>query len=343
MQPTIITDKFELYNADCFKVMADLPSNYVDLVVADPPYNIGVVTAGKRNEWDKIDNYIQWSADWLEECHRILKPNGVLYMWHNDILQISDILQQIKVREIPLALQSFCIWDKGDTYRPISWKNRDPMSETSLRSWFNVCEFCLHFFNMPDKGAGNDALWGKTGLERINSDPESYKSIKEWYKSELQRLGITEDDILLKYQQETGKSGAMLRHYFHDSQFEIPVQEVWDAVYKPLGFRREYEDLRREYEDLRNFHRCDENHKNVWSVPPLPSNNRLHTCEKPVPILERLLQVSSPAGGVILDPFMGSGSTGIAAMNTGRRFIGIEKDRRYFSGASERLFQHMQE
>ena len=82
---------------------------------------------------------------WLNECNRVLKPNGVLYFWHNDMAQIAELLHEI-AEKTDLGLVSFCIWDKGDTYRAQSWKQRDPESATALRSWFNVGEYCLHFY-----------------------------------------------------------------------------------------------------------------------------------------------------------------------------------------------------
>ena len=142
----------------------------------------------------------------------------------------------------------------------------------------------------------------------------------------------------------------MLRHYFQDSQFEIPTQEIFESVYEPLGFefisdgqygykslRHGYETLRRDYEAMRNVHICDDMHCNVWHIPPIPSNKRFHTCQKPVDLLERLCRVSSREGGVVLDPFMGSGSTGVACANTGRDFIGIEIDPDYFEIAKRRI------
>jgi len=129
----------------------------------------------------------------------------------------------------------------------------------------------------------------------------------------------------------------MLRHYFQNNQFEIPTQKVWESVYEPLGFGKGYESLRQGYESLRNYHRCDDMHCNIWHRPPLPSTNRLHTCQKPLDITERLIRVSCPPGGTVLDCFMGSGTTGVAALNTGRDFIGIEKDPGYFEIARKRI------
>jgi site-specific DNA-methyltransferase (adenine-specific) len=63
---------------------------------------------------------------------------------------------------------------------------------------------------------------------------------------------------------------------------------------------------------------------------------KLHMTGKPVPLMEELIRIV-PEEGLILDPFMGSGSTGVACVKKGRRFIGIEKDSHYFEVAKQRL------
>ena len=65
--------------------------------------------------------------------------------------------------------------------------------------------------------------------------------------------------------------------------------------------------------------------------------NKTHPCEKPVDLLELLVLNSSNENDVVLDPFMGSGSTGVACMNTNRKFIGIELDDTYFEIAEKRI------
>lgn len=332
-----------LLQGDCLERMKEIPDRSVDMVLTDPPYNIGVVTQKNNkqtaNQWDKIDGYIDWCISWLLECQRVLKPTGVLYFFHNDMKQIAELLCEIKKRT-SLEFISFCIWDKGSTYRSQTWRQRDPNGKTALRSWFNICEYCLHFFNAP---ANADMGWKQTGLDCINSNPECYKPLKEWYRQEKKRLGLTNGDIAQRYTEVTGKKPYMLRHYFQNSQFEIPTKKVFETIYEPIGFefvrgeQRGYEALRQEYEALRNVHICDQDHCNIWHIPPIPSNNRFHTCQKPVELLERLCRVSTKDGGIVLDPFMGSGSTGVSCINTKRDFIGIELDKGYFEIAKRRL------
>lgn len=62
-----------------------------------------------------------------------------------------------------------------------------------------------------------------------------------------------------------------------------------------------------------------------------------HPAEKPVALMEHLAKHTTPSGGLIVDPFMGSGTTGVAANATGRRFIGIERDRAHFETACHRI------
>ena len=65
--------------------------------------------------------------------------------------------------------------------------------------------------------------------------------------------------------------------------------------------------------------------------------NKLHPTQKPVPLLEYLIKTYTQEGETVLDFTMGSGSTGVAAKNTGRKFIGIELDEKYFEIAKERI------
>lgn len=67
------------------------------------------------------------------------------------------------------------------------------------------------------------------------------------------------------------------------------------------------------------------------------NNNRLHPTQKPVDLLEYLIKTYTNEGDTVLDNCMGSGSTGVACINTGRNFIGIELDEGYFEVANRRI------
>lgn len=75
----------------------------------------------------------------------------------------------------------------------------------------------------------------------------------------------------------------------------------------------------------------------VFSYANVSSQNRVHQAEKPVPLLSDLLEIV-PEGALVLDPFMGSGSTCVACLNTKRNYIGIELNKSYFETAQKRLY-----
>jgi site-specific DNA-methyltransferase (adenine-specific) len=77
----------------------------------------------------------------------------------------------------------------------------------------------------------------------------------------------------------------------------------------------------------------------VWRYPV--ARGKLHPTMKPVALMEYIILASTKEGDVVLDPFMGSGSTGIACLNTKRNFIGIEKDDKYFVIAKKRIEEHL--
>lgn len=63
----------------------------------------------------------------------------------------------------------------------------------------------------------------------------------------------------------------------------------------------------------------------------------LHESMKPVALLRQYIELTTSIDDVVLDPFMGSGSTGVAALELGRRFIGIEINEKYYRVAQERM------
>ena len=74
----------------------------------------------------------------------------------------------------------------------------------------------------------------------------------------------------------------------------------------------------------------------VWSAPPVQRGDRNHVTEKPVTVMQQAVRIT-PIGGTVLDLFTGSGSTGVACLREGRRFVGVERSPHYFETAVRRL------
>lgn len=82
---------------------------------------------------------------------------------------------------------------------------------------------------------------------------------------------------------------------------------------------------------------------NIWRETAFSSGakktngEKMHPTQKPVELIERIIKDGSKIGGTVLDSFMGSGTTGVACVNTGRKFIGMELDEHYFEIAEQRI------
>lgn len=114
---------------------------------------------------------------------------------------------------------------------------------------------------------------------------------------------------------------------------------IWDKNNPGLGWR-----YRRQHEMVMVAHK--EGGKLLWNeerkaqaniVKKMPPRERVHPNEKPVELVSHFLHNHTTRGQVVCDPFMGSGTTGVAAVQEGRKFIGIELERKYFDIACRRI------
>lgn len=85
------------------------------------------------------------------------------------------------------------------------------------------------------------------------------------------------------------------------------------------------------------------NVRDVWEIDWPTYRPHGHSAEKPLALMERLIEISTEAGDVVLDPFMGCGTVGVAALKLGRKYIGIELDPRWYDVACERIAHYRSE
>jgi site-specific DNA-methyltransferase (adenine-specific) len=82
----------KIHNEDCIEGMKKIESESIDTIICDPPYNIGK-DFGNNSDKQKMEDYLVWCDKWIEECLRILKPRGTMYIYG-----FSEILAFIRVR-----------------------------------------------------------------------------------------------------------------------------------------------------------------------------------------------------------------------------------------------------
>ncbi|MCZ6805098.1 MAG: adenine-specific DNA-methyltransferase [Proteobacteria bacterium] len=72
----------QIYHGDVLQVLKTIADSSIDLIFADPPYNIGKDFDGLKENWDEND-FLNWAYEWIDECHRVLKSEGTFYLMNS--------------------------------------------------------------------------------------------------------------------------------------------------------------------------------------------------------------------------------------------------------------------
>ena len=316
----------KVYNEDCLEGMKRVPDKSVDLIVIDPPYNI------KKAEWDSwktVGEYVEFMGSVFFECQRILKSHGSFYFFHNDFLQIVELQKWINENST-FIFRQFIVWNKKFDGCKNDGFLQGFNEVEGLRNYQKMAEYCLYY-----------TLHDDIGMTTNDVTANNFPSLRLYFKELQQYTGRTKGEIL-------GAIGQKADHCFRwaSSQWDIPTVETYTDIVLTYridewdGFK-EYETLRREYDRCRYTFNNQRTHHSVWNYEVAKKQG--HITPKPTDLVENILMYSSDEGDIVLDCFMGSGTTAIACMNTNRNFIGFELDETYHTLANERIAKHLLE
>ncbi len=254
-----------IHLGNCIEIISqEMEANSIDLIFADPPYNlsgksldlVNNQTGGafyKVNEdWDTWtpENYLLFTQQWITQAWHVLKPSGSLYIsctFHS----IAEIITTAK--NIGFKLNNILTWYKTNA-----------MPSITKRTFTHATEYVCWFV----KGK----KW------KFN-----YQAVKQFNPS------LTKDNQL-----------KQMRDFLNF--IELPIVQGAERLHGKNG-------------------------------------RALHPTQKPEKLLELILIASSNEGDIVLDPFFGTGTTGVVAQKLKRHWIGIESNTGYYDMAIKRLFE----
>lgn len=129
---------------------------------------------------------------------------------------------------------------------------------------------------------------------------------------------------------------TLAKHGFKWKSTIVWVKNCWTAGDLKGGLGRQYECIML-VEKGRAIRKNSYRYSDVWKFDRIASRNLLHQNQKPLELIKRCIELYSVEGDTIFDGFMGSGTTGVACREMGRKFIGCEIDKDYFEIARERI------
>ncbi len=326
MKPYYQDEWVIIYHGDCREILPELPK--VDLVLTDPPYNI------HKADWDRIPDYINWSGLWLKQVEGLLADNGSFYFFHNEMPTIAELMCWIKVNT-KFIFKQFIVWNK----RFDESGNKgflDGFVETGgLRNFQQMAEYIL-FYTLQDKFIDNRLYFN------------AVKEIQHYIKTLIYKYGGNVTKANEFYCKLSGKTGVYRSLFFGKSQSVLYTKEQYNGLceyIKSLGcieLLKDYAEIlnmvnRKKYDSLRYTFNNQGTHHSVWNYETAERID--HATPKPVDLIQNIITHSSNEGNLILDPFLGSGTTAYCAKKLNRKCIGIEIEEKYCEIAAKRCSQ----
>ena len=274
------------------------------LIHADPPYGMGKEKDGVQNDNLYDDKLDAFQMAWWRAFRPHLEDSASAYIWGN-----SEGLWRLWYRgglrdSERLTFRNEVVWRKGSTPGQLS---------SDLRSYAPETERCL-FFMLGEQGFNTNADNYWEGWDGIRSQLASDCETMGWGAKDIERIcGV-----------------GMFGHWFTKSQWTfIPEQhyrKLQAAARDHDAFKRDHDALKRDFDATRAyFDNTHDNMTDVWEFPRVTGKDRHgHATPKPVPMICRAIKSSTPSGAIVAEPFLGSGSTLIAAEQLGRKCYGLE-------------------
>lgn len=289
-----------------------------DMAHNDPPYGMGKESEGVMNDNLNYSDLLDFNREWILLQFKHLKGNGSWYCWGIDepLMDIySGVLKPLISRQLA-TFRNLITWDKG---------HGQSQNSDQTRSYATADEKCLFVM---------------CGVQGFNNNADNYfdgwEGVRSYLVEERDRMGWNTDNII----EITGKSSAS--HYFSKSQWAFPTEEHYNAIRKAAqgdGFKKEYDGFKKEYDEIKKeyystrayFNNTHDNMNNVWHFDRHRKDGTEgnHATPKPIPLCSRAINSSCPDGGVVLDTFLGSGSTMVAAHQLNRKCYGMELSPKY--------------
>jgi len=286
----------QIIKGDCIEVLANIPDETVDLVIADPPY-WKVIGEKWDYQWRTEQDYIEWCKKWFGQLNRVLKRGGSFYLF--GYFRMLALLLVELVDRNGFELRQQIIIDKG--MQAVSGR-----ATKNYKMFPNVTESILFLVK------------------------DSKPFIKEFLKKQQEKKGYSAKQINEMLGVKSNGGGMWSIYTGENICEQTPTRELWERLQDVLDFDLSYEKVSMTFNPQMG-------HTDVWRDIAFYKEERFHPTQKPVQLIERLIKASSDEGHIVLDPFIGGGSTALAAQNLNRNFIGIELDANYHKIAVERL------
>jgi DNA modification methylase len=304
----------------------------------DPPYGMKKEKDGVLNDNLNFDDLLDFNRDWIALQFMHLKENGSFYCWGIDepLMDIYSEILKPYIKEQKATFRNFIKWQKSE--------NVQNMLAPSGRSYSPMGESCL-FIMLGIQGFKNN----------LSNWFEGFEKFRSYYEIETKKAGLNISKIC-------NLTNSYAGHYFSRSQYAFPTKEHHEKIQfyckenQIDAFKKEYETIKKEYETIKKeyetikkelyntrayFDNTHDKMGDVWHFERTNQKERHdtggHATPKPIRLCQRAIKSSCPENGLVLDFFLGSGSTMVAAHQLKRKCYGLELEPKYCQVIIDRM------
>jgi DNA modification methylase len=311
------TDRWRLLEADALLALTKLPDACVDAIVVDPPYGIGF----RGEAWDGADihggvgvdgqplsdgeAFAAWTRGWAAECGRVLKPGGHLLAFGSP-RTFHRLTSGIE--DAGLDVRDVLMWVYGQG-TPKARKLPGGVAAMLKPAYEPILLARAPLVGTTPRNLG---AWG-TGALNIEASRVS---------------GYWPANLALSHAPDCTEVGCT-------SDCPAGLMDAARPDLRPS--RLFYSAKASKWEREAGCEQLPLQSDRLYSRPAVRLRRNIHPTVKPLALMRWLVALVTPPGGVVLDPFAGSGSTGIAAVMEERLFLGIEREPKYVDIACARL------
>ena len=300
-----------LIHGDCIKEMQELINNNtkVDLILTDPPYGTikGLSIYNKKDtEWDET------------------LPTDTLFELTKQLLRINGTLILFSQEPYTSHLRSNTIYNFPMIY-PLIWEKN-------------------HFANFMNSKKAPVSYFEDITVFRREHDDYKEHPLRKYSEYLVKHIGNS-----TKIRKEVGHTKQQHFLTYNGIQYKLCTEEAYNELIEKYHINK-----LKHFKPYKELKKIDNKYKTVFNLNGLKHKSNIfkyhkphvsyHPTGKPVPLLEDLIKTYSNKGDTVLDFTMGGGgSTGVACANTGRKFIGIELNKKYYNISVERINNTLQQ
>lgn len=357
-----------IYNGDCLEVLKRFPDGSIDMVITSPPYfNLrDYGTTGQIGNENSVNEYIEKLISVFNEVHRVLKDTGAC--WVN----IDDVYQKQGLLCIPDRFKIGMIENGWYCRNEIIWHKPNAMP-SSAKSRFNNDYEKMYFFTkkpkyyfvtqyepfktiVPKKKTAETSDKGKYQSTEQEASVRQGMNKKRGQKLVILRKNLPEQNVFVEFMrsrttaeqiaENSGLKRSKIDHWFRrdESGFAFPSVEDWNNIKWLVDdwsdtfntIDKQLNDITIETDDILKNADKGRIKRAVWSISTKPFKG-CHYAPYPEELIETPIKACCPCDGIVLDPFVGSGTTCVVAKKLNKNYIGIELNKSYVDIAEKRI------